>query len=67
MESQVEPKPRPKRPRLIIRITLQDTLLGNKYCIYQLLKREDYCFTYLSLNVEDGKQYIVKLYRLDEI
>jgi serine/threonine protein kinase len=51
----------------VIRITLLNTLLGDKYCIHKLLKNDDKCWTYLSINIQNGYQYVVKFYRLDEI
>jgi hypothetical protein len=59
----------PPRRQCIIKITLHSALLGEKYCVYKLLKRkvEKYFFTYLSINIKNWKEYVVKLYRLDEI
>lgn len=54
-----------QRTKNYIKITLQSTLLGKKYCVHKLISKiNEYHYHYLALNIEDGHEYAVHFYRI---
>lgn len=51
----------------ILDISLLNTLLADKYCVYQMVDEGKYLNTFLAMNVKDKNDYIVEYHKIWEV
>jgi hypothetical protein len=54
----------PKTSTKYLKLNLVNTILGTKYCIYKQLSDKGYKLTYVAMNLNNYKDYLIKFYRL---